>query len=240
MDDALELGSYLPVSYRTPEEQEFTGALWKLFEMNYSLGQYQFAFLAYHMLTMSFVYFSIWKIKLAYPADFAKSLIGFSQDTEKKILGGGSPFVLSTVPERTVFNFLKLVGCNYPMIGRYKKLVDKRNDIAHANGHVVFRDAFGVDEKIADMLKMADEIQTRCSPVIEELYGRFLIESGNSEEREHFDLSDQIREVLVRGNYMSSKDIEVCVGSGVGERLVGDVGDERRGLHVALRDLYEA
>ena len=37
--------------------------LWDAFEMNYTNGKYQFAFLAYHMLTMSFVYFNIWQIK---------------------------------------------------------------------------------------------------------------------------------------------------------------------------------
>jgi len=32
------------------------------FETNFTYGKYQFAFLAYHMLAMSFVYFNIWQI----------------------------------------------------------------------------------------------------------------------------------------------------------------------------------
>ena len=43
-------------------------------------GKYQFAFLANHMLTMNCVYFNIWQIKQARPADFKKGLIGFARD----------------------------------------------------------------------------------------------------------------------------------------------------------------
>lgn len=41
-----------------------------------------FAFLAHHMLTMSFVYFNIWQIKQTEPKDFAMGLIGFGKDIE--------------------------------------------------------------------------------------------------------------------------------------------------------------
>jgi hypothetical protein len=44
-----------------------------------STGSTKFAFLAYHMLTMSFVYFNIWQIKQNEPRDFEKGLIGFWQ-----------------------------------------------------------------------------------------------------------------------------------------------------------------
>ena len=47
---------------------------------NYTHGKYQFAFLAYHMLAMSFVYFNIWQIRQARPDDFAMGLIGFGRD----------------------------------------------------------------------------------------------------------------------------------------------------------------
>ena len=55
MEAAAELANYLPLSFKTPKEQEYIEFLWDAFEMNYTHGKYQFAFLAYHMLTMSFV-----------------------------------------------------------------------------------------------------------------------------------------------------------------------------------------
>jgi hypothetical protein len=72
MGEATELGYYLPLSFKSPKEQEYIEFLWDAFETNYTHSKYQFAFLAYHMLTMSFVYFNIWQIKQTEPKDFAE------------------------------------------------------------------------------------------------------------------------------------------------------------------------
>ena len=48
----------------------------------YTHGKYQFAFLAYHMLTMSCVYFNIWQIRQTRPEDFEKGLICLGFDVE--------------------------------------------------------------------------------------------------------------------------------------------------------------
>ena len=66
-----------------PKEQEYIEFLWDAFETNYANGKYQFAFLAYHMLTMSFVYFNIWQIKQTQPEDFEKGLIGFARTSRR-------------------------------------------------------------------------------------------------------------------------------------------------------------
>lgn len=79
MEEAVELGNYLPLSFKTPKEQEYIEFLWDAFETNYTHGKYQFAFLAYHMLMMSFVYFHIWQIKQTDPGEFEKALIGFDR-----------------------------------------------------------------------------------------------------------------------------------------------------------------
>ena len=54
MDEAIELDSYLPLSFPRPQEQEYVTFLWEAFETNYTHGKYQFAFLAYHMLNPVF------------------------------------------------------------------------------------------------------------------------------------------------------------------------------------------
>src|SRR5450759_2451399 len=102
MEEASEQGNYLPLSLKKTKEQEYIEFLWDEFETNYTHGKYQFAFLAYHMLTMSFIYFNIWQIKQAEPGDFEKGLIGFGKDIEKSLLEASSPFVFSTVNERSI------------------------------------------------------------------------------------------------------------------------------------------
>src|SRR5450432_1150439 len=166
MEDAAELANYLPLSFKTPKEDEYIEFLWDAFETNYTHRKYQFAFLAYHMLTMSFIYFNIWQIKQTEPKDFAMGLIGFGRDIEKSLLEATSPFVFSTVNERSILRFLKLIECDNSKIGTYAKLVDDRNESAHSNGNIFYSTKAALDIKITEILRVADEIQGHSRPVI--------------------------------------------------------------------------
>ena len=238
MEEATELGNYLPLSFKSPKEQEYIEFLWDAFETNYTHCKYQFAFLAYHMLTMSFIYFNIWQIKQTEPKDFAMGLIGFGKDIEKKLLEATSPFVFSAEKERSILRFLKLLGCDNSKIGTYAKLVDDRNDTAHPNGNIFFSTQAALEVKITEILRVVDEIQNHSKPVIEHCYRDFLLQNHDPEEREYPDATDQIREVLIHGNYLSQKDIEICLGFDI-ESLAGKPGHENmRELHAALRTKY--
>ncbi|MCA9469063.1 MAG: hypothetical protein KC643_26965 [Nitrospira sp.] len=211
MDEALELGNYLPLSFKTRSEQEYIAFLWDAFETNYTHSKFQFAFLAYHMLAMSCVYFNIWQIKQTLPEDFGKGLIGFSKDIEKSLLEATSPFIFSTVNERSILRFLKLIACDNSKIGTYAKLVDDRNETAHPNGNIFFSTQTALDAKVTEILRVIEEIQTHSKPVIEHCYREFLLQNHDPEEREYPDSADQIREVLIHGNYLSLRDIEICL-----------------------------
>ncbi len=211
MEEASDLLAYLPQSFKSPKEQEYIEFLWDAFETNYTHGKYQFAFLAYHMLTMSFVYFNIWQIKQTEPDDFAKGLIGFGKDVEKNLLEATSPFVFSAVNERSILRLLKLIACDNGKIGTYAKLVDDRNDTAHPNGNIFYSTAAALDAKIREILRIVDEIQALSKPVIEHCYHEFLLRSADPEEREYPDPGDQIREVLIHDNYLSERDIGFCL-----------------------------
>jgi hypothetical protein len=239
MEEAAELGNYLPLSFKTKSEQEYIAFLWDAFETNYTHGKYQFAFLAYHMLTMSFVYFNIWQIKQTEPADFAKGLIGFGKEAEKNLLEASSPFVFSTVNERTILRFLKLIACDNGKIGTYAKLVDDRNETAHPNGNIFFSTQAALNAKITEILRVVAEIQTHSKPVIERCYRDFLVRSADLEEREYPDPADQIREVLIHGNYMSQRDIDFCLAFDV-EALHAQEGIAAiRELHATLVKDYK-
>ena len=70
IEGAETIHDFLPVSYDTAKERDYVRFLWEAFETNVEHDKYQFAFLAYHMLVMSFVYFNIWQIKLILPVQF--------------------------------------------------------------------------------------------------------------------------------------------------------------------------
>jgi len=239
MEDAAELGNYLPLSFKSEKDQEYIDFLWEAFQANYTHGKFQFAFLAYHMLTMSFVYFNIWQIKQTAPDDFAKAMIGFNKDLEKQLMDATSPFTFCRVNESSVMRFLKLIGCDNGKVGSYAALVKERNDTAHTNGHIFFSTQAALDTKISEILRVAEEIQTHSKPIIERCYLDFLLRSADPDEREYSDPSDQIREVLIHQNYLSQNDVRFCLSFDIAaiggeEHVVEGI----RGLHESLRDTY--
>lgn len=236
MDEAIELEQYLPSSFKSPKEQEYLRFLWEAFETNYIHGKYQFAFLAYHMLTMSFVYFNIWQIRQAAPEDFQKGLIGFGKDIEKNLLTASTPFTFSSVNERTMLRFLKLIQCDNGKIGAYSKLVDDRNDTAHPNGNIFFSTQEALDRKVREILRVVAEIQEHSKDIILNGYRGFLLDSANPEEREYPDPLDQVREVLIHGSYFSVKDIQFCAQLDVGDEFSGHPQfNEVGALHEAMK-----
>ena len=237
MHDALDLADYLPISFKTPSEQDYISFMWETFQENYDRAKYQFAFLAYHMLMMSFVYFKVWHVRQAWPDDFEKGLIGFARDDERKWLRDTSPFTFSRVSERGVLRLFRLIGCDESQIGNYRKLVDDRNNVAHANGNEFFKTQREIDSKIRQVLQAVEEIQTHSQPTIDRCYGGFLLQSYNPDEREYPDGEDQVREVLIHANCMSPKDIEFCVNFDItGLRHYNK--DAIKALHNTLCELY--
>ncbi|MBI5652391.1 MAG: hypothetical protein HZC40_18385 [Chloroflexi bacterium] len=210
MDDALQIFEYLPLSFKSESEQEYINFLWDAFQSNYLAGKYQFAFLAFHMLTMSFVYFTIWQIKRMQPDNFGNALIGFESD-ENQLLTASSPFTFHIINERRIFRFLKLIGCKNDKIGKYKVLVDERNHAAHPNGQIRIGDQRTIDAKIVANLKLVDEIEQQSKPVILDCYEKFITESFDPDTREFPESLDQIKEILVHSNYFSQMDVSFCL-----------------------------
>lgn len=238
MNGAFDLADYLPLSFKTKSEQEYINFLWETFDSNYENKKYQFAFLAYHMLTMSFVYFNIWQIKQNEPEDFKKGLIGFSKEIEKDLLEASSPFSFSIVNEGSILRLLKLIECDNSKIGSYTKLVKDRNASAHPNGNIFFNDSISLNQKIAEILRVVAEIQKHSKSVIEHCYQNFLIEGCEPDNREYIDAKDQIREALIHQNYFSKKDIEICLNFDITNIREGSEIEKIQKLHKVLKSEY--
>ena len=149
----------------------------------------------------------------------------------------GSP--LAYVVSGRHWNFgLKLIACDDGKIGTYARLVDDRNKTAHSNGNIFCITQAGMDAIIAETLRVVEEIQTYSRPVIEDAYRDFLLQSHDPDEREYPDAADQIREVLVRENYLSLEDIDICFDfdlAGIADR---PEIESISSLHKVLRSTY--
>lgn len=157
------------------------------------------------------------------------------------LIGADSPFKFyEKLKEAQIFRFLKLIGCGNAQVGEFSKFVKRRNKIAHPSGTVFFNDQQSIDDEIAEMMKEVANIQTHMRPIISEVYGRFLIESSDIEEREYSDPTDELTASLIHRNYISQKDIEICLEFDL-TTLVGNPHyDEMRELHDALVAAYPA
>lgn len=218
MDEVLAIRDYLPNSFKNSNDGEYIAFLWDAFESNYLNGKYQFAMLACHMLYMSFVYFSVWQIKLSRPDDYQKAAVFLANRklAETDLLDASSPFTLSKLEERTIFRLLRLTGCESDDVKPFVQLVNERNEIAHSNGNIFYSNQTAADRKIAEFLKQMNSIQSHIRPVLHECFSKFLCDSLDPESRQYFDDADQIREILIHENYFSQKDIEACLSFEIG------------------------
>jgi hypothetical protein len=85
---------------------------------------------------------------------------------------------------------------------------------------------------------VVEEIQTHSMAIMQSCYSRFLVESNNPEDREYPDDTDQIREVLIHGNYLSQKDIEICASFDVLKHEMHHNFPGIESLHQTLRTKY--
>lgn len=239
MDEAQNLGPFLPKSLANANEQAYLDFLWSAFRTNYDAERYEFASLAFHLLYMSFVSFSIWQIRLARPDPFRMAMVGFRSDDEGRLMDCATPFKFyDKLKEAQIFRFLKLVGCNNEQIGEFAKFVKRRNRIAHPSGTVFFNDHMTIDAEIAEMMREVRNIEAHMQPIILELYQRFLLDSADPEEREYANPADEITANFIHANYISAADIGFCRAFDI-ETLNDKPGfEEMQVLHAALAETY--
>src|SRR5690606_6991051 len=215
MDAALEIHDYLPLAYPSAGEGEYIGFVWEAFESNYVAGKYQFAMLAFHMLYMSYVYFSVWQIKQAKPEAFTHAVL--FQQKEKELLTASSPFTFSEINERSIFKFLRLAGCENQHIGKSQKLVDQRNESAHPNGNIFFSDQATADQRLEEVMQQIRGIQTHIPSALPPGPLPLLRDSANPGQRESADSQVHVEMNFLHKHYLSRKDIEACLACDLSE-----------------------
>ncbi len=241
MDEAFELADFLPVSYKTRSEEDYIRFLWDAFEANYTSGKFEFSSFAFHLLYMSFVSFSIWQIRLAREKEFKHALIGFLVDAENKLLDADTPFKFyEKLKESQIFRFLKIVGCENNQVGEFAKFVKRRNKIAHPSGTVFFNDQATIDDEIELMMREVANIQQHMRTIILDVYKRFLLESSDIDEREYADDMQEIEVNLIHRNYISKKDIHICIEYDVSDLADNKHYDGIHELHASLVAAYAA
>ena len=143
-DELIKIFEYLPEEFVDDTEEKYINALMLAAQTSYENGLYQFAYVQYHMLFMTAIYYSLLKVSVLHEAELKEALYYLLKDrysdfwkesnTKNGKLYFGSFAVIS---ESDVFLLLRIVGLDNDLLGELQKLVQERNKYAHANGQLL-------------------------------------------------------------------------------------------------------
>ena len=81
------------------------------------------------------------------------------------------------------------------------KVPDPKSQVEQITIALIYKFMDDMDAKIVEILRVVADIHTHSQQLIERCYRAFLNDNYDSDEREYPDAADQIREMLIHGNY---------------------------------------
>lgn len=204
-DYILQIRRYLPIKFPDAEANYFLGYLEDAYLENIKNKKYQFAFIAFHMLYMTFCYKTKWFLKLQDNQKVIQSLKEYISKRDKKAFFN-ILFDLARFSEKETFDCLlgALKGFNSNDIDNCKIHVTKRNHCAHANGKIEYNEK-DIDYLISDELKYIEKIQNKMRPDLINFFDKFLNENWNK-----LLIGGDIENIFTNNN-ISRKDLEALI-----------------------------
>lgn len=142
-EELFKMLDYLPEEFQDETEEQYIDALMLAVRTSYESGLYQFAYVQYHMLFMTAVYYALLKLSFFHEAELNEALFYLLKDRsadfwKESNTKNGKPYFgsFAIISESDVFMLLRVVGLDNNMLGELQKLVRERNRYAHANGQL--------------------------------------------------------------------------------------------------------
>ena len=208
-----ELTNYLPINAIDKEDvNTYLKNIIDLILVNYINEQYQFAYFGFHLLYMTYIYFSVRKISIILPERYADAIV-FARPYHGQKLDFNnleSIFDFSLMPEKELPNILKIIGLDAGQIGMIGGLVDNRNEMAHANGRFIILNDDSFHTSASGILNSVRNIHKRMDEQIKIWYQSFLLRYCNNEFAEYDEIRDIITEQMIQGFNLSVQELRVC------------------------------
>ncbi len=204
-----QIRGYLPIKFVDEEANDFLNYLEETYLENIKNKKFQFAFKAFHMLYMTFIYKTNWfikKIKNEDPEEITYKLEiksdGQAQAINEKI-SIKQMFEFSLISEvKVIHGLLQKTGFHPNDFNKCKNHVDARNYCSHASGKIEY-DYRGIDFLISDELKYIERLQKKVKPDLKNLLEKFLNENWDKSFIGG-DIENWFEE-----NHISEKDLEI-------------------------------
>ena len=210
-----ELLSYLPIN---PEDEEdivnYVQNITNLVAVNYKYGQYQFAYFGIHLLYMTYIYCTSWKIAQIEPVRYRDAIVFArpynGRERDLKIEDAESIFAYSLIPEKDIARLFKIIDLDRSQISIVGDLVDTRNEMAHASGKFEILTEEGFDAKANSILKSISSIHRCMDKLIRKWYTDVLLSFCQGKYEEYENPKDIVFEQMVQSFKLSVNELLVC------------------------------
>ncbi len=235
-----EILSYLPIN---PEDEEdivsYVQNITSLIAVNYKYEQYQFAYFGVHLLYMTYIYCTAWKIGQIEPDRYRDSIVFAraynGRERDLKIEDADFVFVYSLMPEKEISKLFKIIGLDRSQISAVSDLVDTRNEMAHASGKFEILTEDGFDAKANSVLSSIEAIHRCMDKLIRKWYKQVLISFCQGEYEEYENPNDIINEQMIQSFKLSANELLVC-----NEMSVSSLITVHRGFQARIKNFKKA
>ena len=231
-----EILNYLPID---PSDEEdvinYIQNITNLIAINYKYGQYQFAYFGIHLLYMTYIYCSVWKISQI-ESDRYKDAIIYARsysgrENEFKIDEPESVFVYSLMPESDIAKVFKIIDLHNSQITNVGEYVKTRNEMAHASGKFEITNEASFDTNVHSLYISIKNIHSKMDACIRKWYRQVLLSFCAGEYEGYDNPKDVIVEQMIQSFKLSVNELLVC-----NEMSVNSLVNEHRGYQTKLKN----
>lgn len=235
-----EILNFLPIN--PTDEEDVSGYIQNitsLIAVNHKYSQYQFAYFGLHLLYMTYIYCTAWKIgqidsvRYKDAIVFARAYNG--RESELKIEDAESVFAYSLMPEKDIAKLFKIIGLDKSQISGVCDLVETRNDLAHASGKFEILTEDGFDVKANSILVSIKSIHRCMDAQIRKWYSQVLLSFCAGEYSDYDEPAAFIFEQMVQNFKLSVNELLIC-----NEMSVSTLITEHRGYQEKLKTFKKA
>lgn len=231
-----EILNYLPINPNDEEDvNSYINNITNLIAINYKYEQYQFAYFGVHLLYMTYIYCTAWKISQIIPERyqdvivFARPYSGRERDL--KIEEANSIFAFSLLPEKDIAKLFKIIRLDKSQIANVSDLVDARNDMAHASGKFNILTEESYDAKVSSILTSMQNIHRCMNDFIRKWYSEILISFCAGEFEGYDKAQDLLTEQMIQSFKLSVNELLIC-----NEMSVSPLITAHRGYQTKLKN----
>lgn len=231
-----EILNFLPIN---PDDEEdvinYIQNITNVVAVNYKYGQYQFAYFGIHLMYMTYIYCTAWKIGQIEPERY-KDAIVFARpysgrEKDLKIEDADSIFAYSIIPEKDIAKLFKIIELDKSQISVVGDLVDTRNDMAHASGKFEILTEESFDIKVSSIFTSMNTIHRCMNKPIRKWYEQVLLSFCAGEYEGYDEPKDIIFEQMIQSFKLSTNELLIC-----NEMSVSSLITAHRGYQTKLKE----